>query len=221
MIRLIGFDLDGTLLDSLPDLTQAINYGLESVGLPVHSQEETMSFIGNGAKVMIHKAVAPLEDDAIEQKVRAGFDQYYGKHFYDRSRLFPGVKELLDFCLRYQIQPAVLSNKPDEFVKLIIKTIFPDNPFGGVMGQSDRFPKKPDPAAFFQIQKDLGMVPEQCVYVGDSDVDILLAKNAGVFSIGVTWGYRPSEELIQAGADLLVDHPSQIIDFLKKQNQIL
>lgn len=218
MIRLIGFDLDGTLLDSLPDLTQSINYGLQQEGLPIHSEQQTRSFIGNGAKVMIRKAIAPVTDAGVEQRVREGFDRYYREHFYDRSQLFDGVKELLSFCADRKIGAAILSNKPDEFVKLIVKTIFPGYPFVGVMGQSDAFPKKPDPAAFFFIQKSLGVRAEESVYVGDSDVDILLAKNAGIYSIGATWGYRSREELIAAGADALADSPAEVQEILTKLN---
>lgn len=218
MIKLVGFDLDGTILDSLPDLADAVNFGLRKEGLPERSTDEICSFIGDGVFLLIERAAAPVTDSACHKRIKAGFDEYYGTHFYHRSKIYEGMAELLEKLQKTGVSIAVLSNKPDSFVKMILEKLFPDFPFAAVMGQSEQFPKKPDPTAFRYLQKQVGSLPEQSVFVGDSDVDLQTAKNAGAIAVGVTWGYRERALLEQTGGDYLADTPKQLETFLLKES---
>mgnify|MGYP001041124587 CR=1 FL=1 len=210
MIKFVGFDLDGTLLNSLPDLTDAVNYGLEGQNLPRKTTQQVRSYIGNGAEILIQKACFPVTDKQILKSVRNGFDDYYHNHYDAKSHLYDGVEALLDYLKDHQIQTAILSNKPDQFVKLIVKRMFLGYSFTDVLGQSERFPKKPNPQGLLHFKTKLALSSEECVYIGDSDVDIMTAKRAKVISIGAAWGYRSKEELRQAGADYIADTPWDI-----------
>ncbi len=215
MIRFAAFDLDGTLLDSLPDLTDAVNFALKKEGLPQHTQEEVRNFIGSGVFVLLEKAAYPQTDPELLRRLKEGFDAYYGVHYLSRSRLYPGVTEVLDYLKQQGAGLAVFSNKPDEFVKKIVGELFPEGTFIGVMGNRKEYPKKPDPAQIKELQKRLGYRDEECLYVGDSDVDILTGQNAGYRTVGVTWGYRPKELLVQAGAEFLADTWEELLGLTK------
>lgn len=221
MIRLVGFDLDGTLLDTLPDLADAVNYGLNQAGLPSRTLEEIRCFVGNGVFELVRRASAPHDTEEIKAAVKSGFDEYYAKHFYDKSQVYPGIRELLEFLRERGIYAAIYSNKPDTFTKQIADTVFPDYPFAAVMGQRSDFPKKPDASQFKEVQKRLGLRNEECLYVGDSDVDIQTAKNAGVSSVAVDWGFRSREFLIRAGAERIVHTADELRSLIAAQSSIV
>lgn len=195
------FDLDGTLLDTLEDLTDAVNVALAKNGYPPRTLEEMRCFVGNGAGHML-RCAAPEGVDL--QPVMDAFVQWYGIHCQDKTRPYEGIiaalKELQE---AYPI--AVVSNKPDYAVKLICEAVFPGVP--GI-GERQGTPRKPAPDMLFSAMKQIGV--EQCVYVGDSDVDLQTALNAGVPCISVLWGFRTQAELCKAGATVFCSCPGEL-----------
>ena len=187
----IIFDLDGTLLDTLADLHDAVNFALDAFGYPRRSLEEVRQFVGNGAARLIALAVPENADPA---PVLACFQEYYREHCQIKTAPYPGIMDALE-GLGKQYPLAIVSNKPDAAVKRLCADLFP-----GIYarGEDTDCPRKPDPAMVHQTMATLGV--DRCVYVGDSEVDIATAKNAGVPCLSVTWGFRNKEELNAAGA---------------------
>lgn len=197
----IIFDMDGTLLDTLEDLTDAVNVALEQNGHPTRTLEEMRYFVGNGAADMIRKA-APEGADL--QAVMDAFLKWYGAHCQDKTRPYDGIYEALEE-LKKDYPLAVVSNKPDYAVKLMSEALFP-----GVhgVGEIRGVPRKPAPDMLYAAMKQIGV--DTCIYVGDSDVDLTTARNAGVPCISVLWGFRTKEDLEQAGATIFCTHPREI-----------
>ena len=187
----IIFALDGTLLDTLADLHDAVNFALDAFGYPRRSLEEVRQFVGNGAARLITLAVPENADPA---PVLACFQEYYREHCQIKTAPYPGIMDALE-VLGKQYPLAIVSNKPDAAVKRLCADLFP-----GIYarGEDTDCPRKPDPAMVHQTLAALGV--DRCVYVGDSEVDIATAKNAGVPCLSVTWGFRDKEELEAAGA---------------------
>lgn len=188
----ILFDLDGTLLDTLQDLHDAVNHALDTLGHPRRSLEEVRQFVGNGARVLMSRAVPEGADGEAGYAV---FKPYYDAHCQIKTAPYPGIPEALEYLTaRYPV--AIVSNKPDSAVKTLCADYFP-----GVyaLGERPDCPRKPAPDMVLRAMKDLGV--ERCVYVGDSEVDVLTARNAGVPCLSVLWGFRTREQLEQAGAD--------------------
>lgn len=197
----IIFDLDGTLLDTLSDLHAAVNHVLEEFGYPTRSIEEVCRFVGNGAARLIHLAVP---DGVPEEPVLKAFQSYYGTHCDILTKPYDGIPEILG-QLQGQYPLAVVSNKPDHAVKELASIYFPTL---YARGESAECPRKPAPDMVFAAMQALGV--DRCIYVGDSDVDIMTAKNAGVPCLSVTWGFRREEELAQVGAQYFCHHPKDI-----------
>ena len=194
----ILFDLDGTLLDTLADLTDGVNYALSRHGLPQRTMDEVRAFVGDGAARLIHRATGGTEN---WEAVLADFRVYYDAHCRVKTGLYPGIRETVN-RLAERFPVAVVSNKPDSAVKLLCADYFP-----GVlaMGESPACPRKPDPAMLRLAMERLGV--DRCVYVGDSEVDVLTARNAGVPCVSVLWGFRDLDVLEQAGAKYLCHNP--------------
>ena len=197
----IIFDLDGTLLDTLGDLQAATNHALAQFGYPLRSIEEVCRFVGNGAERLIRQAVPEGADWA---PVLSAFQSYYAAHCDIRTRPYDGIPEALAL-LGEKYPLAVVSNKPDRAVKELAKIYFPTL---FARGESTDCPRKPAPDMVRKAMAALGV--DRCVYVGDSDVDILTAKNAGMPCVSVTWGFRSEEELRTAGAEHLCHHPADL-----------
>lgn len=195
------FDMDGTLLDTLEDLTDAVNAALEQNGYPKRTLEEMRYFVGNGAGNMIRRA-APEGVDT--KPVMDAFLKWYGVHCRDKTQPYEGIGSTLEE-LKKEYPLAVVSNKPDYAVKLISEAMFP-GVYG--VGEQQGIPRKPAPDMLFSAMKQIGV--EKCIYVGDSDVDLATARNAGVPCISVLWGFRTKEELLKAGADIFCAHPSEL-----------
>ena len=203
----ILFDLDGTLLDTLADLHGAVNYALDAFGYPRRSLEEVRRFVGNGAGRLIALAVPEHADPA---PVLATFQAYYRDHCRIKTAPYPGIMDALArLGQKYPI--AIVSNKPDGAVKALAAELFP-----GVYarGEDADCPRKPDPAMVYKAMAALGV--ERCVYVGDSEVDIATAKNAGVPCVSVTWGFRDKNELISAGGTIFCDTAEELIDIIER-----
>jgi phosphoglycolate phosphatase len=199
------FDLDGTLLDTLEDLKDAVNHVLGQFGYPQRTMEEIRRFVGNGAKVLIQRSVPEGVDP---EPVFAAFHEFYDTHCRIKTKPYEGIMDALE-RLREEYPIAVVSNKPDSAVKSLCADYFP-----GVyaLGESSDCPRKPAPDMVWKAMKAIGV--EHCVYVGDSEVDVATAKNAGVPCLSVLWGFRDREELEQAGATHFCTHPAQILDTL-------
>lgn len=214
MIKLCIFDLDGTLVNSLYDLADAMNYALEKNGFQAHDREKYRFFVGNGISSLADKTmIIPKGTATPEQKtqVLADFQEYYNDHCMDNTKPYIGVKELLDELDKRNIKYAVMSNKPDNFAKIIVKALFPDNKFITVWGKRDSFERKPSPQAVLALIDEVGISKDECLYIGDSDVDVYTAKNAELKCCGVSWGFRPKQELIDAGAEFIADAAEEIL----------
>ncbi|MCM1314126.1 MAG: HAD-IA family hydrolase [Muribaculaceae bacterium] len=206
------FDLDGTLADTLYDLADATNYGLEKLGYPVHPYESYRQFVGNGVQKLCWRA---LPDDKKDDtgKLLEIFSGYYGKHFLDKTRLYHGMKNCLEILRENNVILAVATNKPQNFAREIIDKLLPEFNFVKVLGGCAERPKKPDTSIIDEIISDFPE-EENIFMIGDSNVDIQTAKNAGIRSIGCVWGFRGIEELTGAGADFIADIPEDIVKFI-------
>ncbi len=205
------FDLDGTLLNTIADLATATNQALEACGFPTHPISAYPMFVGNGINKLFERAL-PAESRSEENimRIRAHFLPYYDEHNADLSKPYPGIPQLLEELQTAGVHLAVASNKYQRATEKLIRHYFPTIRFAAVFGQREGIPVKPHP----QIVEDiLTLVPvnkEEVIYIGDSGVDMQTALHAGVESIGVTWGFRPKEELLQHSPTYLVDSADEI-----------
>lgn len=190
--KLVIFDLDGTLLDTLDDLSAAVNYAMEQRGFPQHTREEYMKMVGHGARNLMSQAL-PLEhahDEALIDAVLADFRSYYNAHIDVYTKPFPGIPQLLDRLHQKDIKLAVASNKFQEGTEHLIKEFFPDIPFVAILGNRPNNPLKPDPEVVEEILQKAGLSKADTIMVGDSDTDMETAVNGGIRGIAVGWGYR-------------------------------
>lgn len=211
MVRLCIFDLDGTLLDTIQDLAVSSNVALEKHGLPIHPVEQYKRFVGNGIPKLIERASGYSADSTVYQAVYQDFMEYYNEHSTDYTQVYPGILSVLNQLSGREILTAVLSNKADLFVKELVKRFFPDFSFRMVLGKRSSFPVKPDPKSLNFLVQSCEVEKKDCIYIGDSDVDVQTAHNAGIPCIGAEWGFRGREELSRAGADYLAENPFDIL----------
>lgn len=197
--QLVIFDLDGTLLDTLDDLADAVNWALEQEQLPRRTREEVRAFVGNGIRNLIERAVPTGTEAAQTDRVFAGFKARYAGHCADKTRPYPGILELLARLRAEGIRTAVVSNKADFAVQTLCRDYFPGL-VDCAVGERAGIPKKPAPDSVQEVLRALEIPREQAVYVGDSDVDVLTARNAGMDGILVLWGFRDRQTLERAGA---------------------
>ncbi|MDE6832917.1 MAG: HAD-IA family hydrolase [Ruminococcus sp.] len=206
------FDLDGTLADTLYDLADATNYGLKKLGYPVHPYESYRKFVGNGVQKLCYRALPDNRKDDTEKLLEI-FNEYYGKHFLDKTKLYDGIKNCLDILTENDVILAVATNKPQHFARQIIDKLLPEYKFVKVLGGCAERPKKPDTAIITEIISEYPD-EENIFMIGDSNVDIQTAKNAGIRSIGCVWGFRGVEELTGAGADFIAETPEDIVKYI-------
>lgn len=211
MIKLVIFDLDGTLLNTIADLACSTNYALAQNGFPVHELEEYNFFVGNGINKLFERALPP-ESRNEEQilRIRKLFLAHYNQHNMDRSCPYPGMPELLAGLQQQGVKLAVASNKYQAAAVQLVAHFFPACRFVEVLGQREGVPTKPDPTIVYDILKQADVLPEETLYVGDSGVDMQTALNSGVVACGVTWGFRPRTELEQFRPHYIVDAPAEI-----------
>lgn len=205
------FDLDGTLIDTLQDLTNAVNVAMDKMGYPQRTVSEVRSFVGNGIPVLVKRSVPDGTGEEDCKKALAYFSEYYLEHLSDFTRPYDGVIELVDKISGQGGKTAVVTNKAHDAAQKVVRGFFGDR-FDVIVGKMDEFPPKPAPESVYYAMKALKALPEDCVYIGDSDVDVATAHNAGLPCIGVTWGFRDRELLRECGAEYIVDTPSEIID---------
>ena len=208
-MKLVIFDLDGTLLNTIADLAAATNYALEKYGLPTHNEEEYKFFVGNGINKLFERALPEdKRNDEYIMKIRSEFVPYYDAHNSDLSRPYPGISSLLADLQEKNIQVAVASNKYQAAAVKLVRQYFPDINFCEILGQRDGVPSKPEHA---------GICKDEIVYVGDSCVDMETGKNAGVKTVGVSWGFRPRTELEAYKPDFIADDAKELKNFLLEQ----
>ena len=209
-MRAVIFDLDGTLLNTLEDLADATNAELRHFGFPERTTEEVRRFVGNGAERLIRLALPETATDPDVMEVLSWYKDYYAAHSQIKTRPYEGILEALAE-VKAEFPVAVVSNKPDEATKLLCKQYFGDV---YALGEGSAMPRKPAPDMVRRAMEDIGA--QTCVYVGDSEVDVLTAKNAGVPCLSVLWGFRDKETLLEAGADHFCENPADLLRKLKE-----
>lgn len=202
MFKMVIFDLDGTLLNTLEDLAGAGNYALNQSGLPTHETEKYRYFVGNGIPKLVERIVPEDCDEETRNKVYEMFCSYYELHMNDNTVPYEGIVELLETLRNNNIVSAVVTNKADDFAGVIVKKYF-GNLIEKTYGSIEGYPKKPDPYWVNKAIADSGFDKSEIIYIGDSSVDMQTAVNGGLYSCGVTWGFRDKEELIANGADVI------------------
>ena len=207
------FDLDGTLLDTLQDLADSTNYALSLHHLPPRTVEEVRQFVGNGVGLLIHRAVPEGTAEELEGQVLRDFRAHYLLNMENRTAPYPGVLDLLDALRAAGVRTAVVSNKFDGAVKGLCQNYFGQR-VEAAIGESQGVARKPAPDTVFRALAELGQAPEGAVYVGDSDVDILTAKNAGLPCIAVSWGFRSRAFLEANGAQIIADTMQELEQLL-------
>lgn len=213
MYKTIIFDLDGTLLNTLDDLKDSTNYALEKYGYAERSFDEIRSFVGNGIRKLIERALpADVSEDEFTN-VYESFKAHYRIHCNDKTGPYPGILELLEELKSRGIVCAIASNKSHSSV-ITLKEIYFEGYIQEAAGAVDGKPTKPDPYMVSNLMKNLDCIPEETLYVGDSQVDVMTAANAGLDLVAVSWGFRTEEELKKAGASIIIKHPLDLLNYL-------
>ncbi len=218
-MKLCVFDLDGTLLDTLPSIAYFGNGALVKNGLSPIPAEEYRFFAGDGIYTLVHRMLAWLGADTEDMFARV-FEDYKTAYHADTTRgtqMFAGLSDVLDRLHADGIQLAVFSNKPDEAVQDLWQTLLGKDRFAAAVGQIDGVPLKPDPTAVFRMMEQVGATAEQTCYIGDTSTDMQTAVNAGVYAVGVLWGFRGAEELQGAGADVLCATPEELYRIIREK----
>lgn len=214
-IKLVIFDLDGTLLNTIDDLAHSVNYVLQKHGYATHSVEQYKLFVGNGITKLIARAIPKeLASAKLIAKLQADFVAYYAKHSRDKTALYGGIEELLGELKASGITLAVASNKHHTATVELINHYFGSDTFSVVYGKREGVYPKPDPTIIYDIIKQCDVSASEVVYVGDSSVDMETANNASICSVGVTWGFRSQEELEAHGAQYIIDSPKELLSLV-------
>lgn len=214
MKKLVIFDLDGTLLNSIADLGNAANYALEKAGFPTHPAEAYPRFVGNGVRKLIERVLPESRrNPETVSRLLIDFKEYYNSHMTDLTVPYPGIPELLKALTDKGIRLAVASNKYKRAVEILIRHYFPEIPWAAIEGQKEGVPVKPDPSIVFEILSKCPTPKADVLYVGDSGVDMETARRACVESCGVTWGFRPLQELLDHQADHIAENPARLMGF--------
>ena len=209
------FDLDGTLLDSIEDLTDSMNLVLDGYGLPGHDAEACKNFVGDGVEMFALRALPEnRRDEATVAQCAAEMRAEYRKRWSQKTRPYDGIPELLDDLTLRNLKLAVLSNKPEESTREMVAELLSKWQFYPVAGARPAVPKKPDPILAIEISQQLRLPAEKFLYLGDTGTDMKTARGAGMFPVGALWGFRTAEELKDTGAEVLVEHPSEVLQLL-------
>ncbi|MEJ2429320.1 MAG: HAD family hydrolase [Deltaproteobacteria bacterium] len=213
--KAVLFDLDGTLLDTIGDLTDSMNIALNHLGFPGHNAGACKMFVGDGVEMFAFRAL-PENDrhQAMVKKCASLMRQEYKKRWAKKTRPYEGIPELLNELTNRNLKMSILSNKPDDATKEMVTEILSKWSFHPVAGAQVSVPKKPDPTLAIQISQELQVSPERFLYLGDTGTDMRTARGAGMFAVGVLWGFRSAEELEHAGARVLVKHPRDVLALL-------
>ncbi len=223
MIKAIFFDLDGTLLNTIEDIGDSMNRVLENHGYPTHEVSRYKTFVGDGMPTLVRRAL-PEEKNLREEEVQALIGEMktiFADNWQNKSELYPGIKEVLSTLDEEGYLLGILSNKPHDFTLTTYEYFFNAWDFKVIQGYDpDHYPLKPDPEALLSLINKWNLKKEEVLYIGDSDVDMQVATNAGVKSVGVSWGFRGAEELRESGADFVVDQPEEILEIVKTSKNL-
>jgi phosphoglycolate phosphatase len=217
-IRAVIFDLDGTLLDTMADLALAANRALARFGYPGHPPEAYKRFAGSGVAALMDRALPPGEagrlGEAGLRPILEAMRDEYRDHAAEATRPYPGIPELLAVVRERAIPSGVLSNKPHAATVAVIRHFFGGHPFAAVQGQTPGVPLKPDPTSALAMAGAFNLAPARILYLGDSDVDMITAKSAGMYAVGAAWGFRGADELRAGGADVVCAAPLDVTPLL-------
>ena len=208
------FDLAGTLTDTLQDLCNSVNHALREMGWPVRTLAEVRSFVGNGVRRLVERAVPPTAQTEDRERCFACFQRHYLEHCQDNTRLYPGIADMLCELRDRGVRMAIVSNKLQAGVDELCQRFFPGL-VDVAVGQREAVPLKPAPDMVRLAMREIGATPESTLYVGDSEVDVMTARNAGLPLVAVLWGFRDREQLVKAGAATFVTHPRELLDIIK------
>ena len=215
MKKLVIFDLDGTLLDTIEDLGNATNYALRTLGYPERKREELYGMVGRGITNLLRAALPEgCDTEETVARIRNHFMEHYAVHLCDRTHPYPGIPELLEHLTERNVRFSVASNKYQEGAETVVRHFFGQYPVVTVLGQREGFPIKPDPGIVDLCIREAGVTKKEVLYVGDSDVDMHTGLNAGVDTVGVTWGFRSRGELERCGPLAVVDSPTELEAFI-------
>lgn len=218
-IKAVIFDLDGTLINSIYDLADSVNYVLSKYSYPTRQTDEYYYLVGNGALKLIERALPKeVSTTSLALKLREDFITYYRQHSLDKTVLYDGIKQTLDAIKLQNIKTAVVTNKPHAQAQSIADH-FLKGYFEQVCGQQDNMKIKPDPAATLFVMEKLGVKPSECLFVGDSGVDMQTGVNSGAIPVGVLWGFRTKQELEQNGAKYIISKPYELLNIIGEINE--
>lgn len=213
--KAVIFDLDGTLLNSVEDIADSLNFTLKHHGLKEHSTEEVKDWIGEGAVELMRKAIPADKMKHLDiQRFLWEYRESYRINCTVKSRLYDGIPSMLDALVSRKIQLNILSNKPDELTILVSRHFFHRWKFQNILGMRDKVPRKPDPTAAIEIARNLGMHTSELLYIGDSGIDIETARNAKMKVVAVSWGFRMKTELELLKPDYIIDKPEELIEII-------
>jgi phosphoglycolate phosphatase len=220
LTRAILFDLDGTLLDTIEDIQSATNAALEPEGFAPITYEETRSRVGWGLRRLVEQSVPPGTDDEVVERAFRELVRVYQADPTAKSRIYPGIPELLDALTERNMPMAILSNKTHSITEVVVSKLFGGWPFAVVHGAKEGIPRKPDPRSALSISDELGVPPDQMMFAGDTGVDMQTARGAGMFPVGVLWGFRSLDELKSNGAGATVGNPAELLALIREEKAI-
>lgn len=213
--KAVLFDMDGTLIDAADGIGDSMNHVLELNHLPVHPIKDYIKWIGDGMENLVISALpVNKREDTFINKCVVEMKVAYEKLWINKTHLYPGISELLTCLCQCNFKLAVLSNKPNKFTRIIIETLFKKWNFDAVYGLRDGYLRKPDPITALEIAAELGLDPSYFIYLGDSSTDIKTAINAGMYPVGVSWGYRSADSLIISGAKKIINEPKELLSII-------
>ncbi len=218
MIKAVLFDLDGTLADSLIDLADGVNRALTQKGYPTHPVDAFKYFVGDGIPKMIERAL-PEEhrnNDSVKE-IKDIFMPYYAIHYSDNTYAYDGMPELVNTLKAKGFIVAVVTNKEQAMANEVVTSLYGDV-FDLIFGKRDGIPAKPDPTAALMAMKELGVTPDECVFIGDSGMDVATAVNSGAVPVGELWGFRKEDELLANGAKYIINKPNELLNIIEELN---
>lgn len=211
----VVFDLDGTLLDTSADIGDAMNRELAARGFPTHSKDDYARFLGSGARALVIRALpeAHRDEDTVAACLEI-FQRDYAQNCAVKTEAYPGIFELIDQLSARKIKLGILTNKPHTITLVCVRELLPQGVFDVVLGHQEGQPHKPNPAGILQVINELGVKPDEILYLGDTEIDIETALNAGITPVGVSWGFRPVDLLVHKGARIIIQHPLDLLNYL-------
>lgn len=213
MIKGVIFDLDGTLVNSIEDIADSMNFVLEENGFPTHDYAAYKTFVGQGLKSLVEKALTPtnLTDSTLSVCLERMIE-VYRENCVKKTQLYPGISDLLSALDEKGIKMAIFSNKANELTQIVVKELLSAWKFEMVIGAGGEIPRKPNPKGALSISEHMGISPLHLMYVGDSGIDMQTAENSGMSAVGALWGFRDMEELLENGAQTLLEHPLDLLN---------